>query len=98
MPTYEYLCHSCGTKSEIFHSMLEPPRTLCPRCGKSALERQIGMGSGLLFRGTGFYETDYKKTPSQAKTDVPKPEKIETKKPSEGCPPKPKEGSGSAAG
>ncbi|MBR1843944.1 MAG: zinc ribbon domain-containing protein [Opitutales bacterium] len=60
MPTYDYVCEACGQTFEIFHSMSEPARTVCPACGKSALKRKIGEGCGILFKGSGFYETDYK--------------------------------------
>jgi len=59
MPTYEYICNDCGHKFEEFQCMTEPPLQTCPRCtGK--VKRLIGRGGGLLFRGSGFYVTDYK--------------------------------------
>jgi len=59
MPTYEYICNDCGHKFEEFQGMNEPPLQTCPRCtGK--VKRLIGHGGGLLFRGSGFYVTDYK--------------------------------------
>lgn len=61
MPTYEYQCRSCGYEMEEFQSMTEPALTLCPRCNTHALVRVIGGGAGLLFKGTGFYITDYRK-------------------------------------
>ena len=61
MPTYEYLCRSCQRTSEFFQSMQDAPKTVCPYCQASALERQIGTGAGLIFKGSGFYETDYKR-------------------------------------
>jgi putative FmdB family regulatory protein len=60
MPTYEYHCGACGARVDIFHSMSEAPRKKCPECGKSKLVRQIGAGAGILFRGSGFYQTDYR--------------------------------------
>lgn len=60
MPTYDYACTACGHRLEIFHSMQEKPRKKCPACKKSRLERQIGAGAGFLFRGSGFYTTDYR--------------------------------------
>ena len=60
MPTYEYECGACGKTHEIFHSMTESARKKCPACGKLKLARQIGGGGGILFRGSGFYETDYR--------------------------------------
>lgn len=60
MPTYDYLCKACGHALELFQSMSEAPRRKCPACGKLALQRQIGMGAGIVFKGSGFYETDYR--------------------------------------
>ena len=60
MPTYDYVCKACGHELEIFQSMSESPKRKCPACGKLKLERQIGMGAGILFKGSGFYETDYR--------------------------------------
>jgi putative FmdB family regulatory protein len=60
MPTYDYLCAGCGHELEIFQSMSESPKRKCPKCGKLKLERQIGMGAAVIFKGSGFYETDYR--------------------------------------
>jgi len=60
MPTYEYRCKACGAQHEIFQSMSEAAKRKCPTCGKLALERLIGMGAGFIFKGAGFYETDYR--------------------------------------
>lgn len=76
MPTYDYLCAACGHELEIFHSMTEAPKKKCPECGKLRLSRQIGTGGGILFKGTGFYETDYR-SESYKKgeaSDKPKPD------------------------
>ncbi len=67
MPTYDYECRACGEKLEIFHSMTEVARKKCPKCGKSKLERMIGAGSGFIFKGTGFYITDYRSSDYQAR-------------------------------
>lgn len=61
MPTYDYQCQACGHEVEIFHAMTEQPRKKCPACGKNKLQRQIGLGAGIIFKGSGFYETDYKR-------------------------------------
>ena len=61
MPTYEYICAKCGHEMEAFQSMNDQPLKLCPACKRRALKRQIGGGAGLIFKGTGFYITDYKK-------------------------------------
>ncbi|MBI5416238.1 MAG: zinc ribbon domain-containing protein [Candidatus Omnitrophica bacterium] len=61
MPTYEYECSSCGHTLEVLQSMSDKKLKKCPGCGKPNLHRLIGMGSGIIFKGTGFYETDYKR-------------------------------------
>jgi putative FmdB family regulatory protein len=60
MPTYDYVCESCGHQLELFQSMSESPRRKCPACGQQKLRRRIGAGAGILFRGSGFYQTDYR--------------------------------------
>lgn len=66
MPTYDYRCSSCGYTFEEFQKMTDPLLTTCPRCSTPSLERLIGGGAGLLFKGSGFYLTDYKKTGTSA--------------------------------
>ena len=61
MPTYEYRCLKCKKKFEAFQRMSEKPLTECPKCGGKA-ERQISAGVGVIFKGSGFYQTDYKNT------------------------------------
>ena len=63
MPTYEYACPKCGHKFEFFQTMSAAPLKKCPKCGKSGVKRLIGAGAGLIFKGTGFYITDYRKGP-----------------------------------
>ncbi|HKX45948.1 MAG TPA: zinc ribbon domain-containing protein [Planctomycetota bacterium] len=60
MPTYDYACGACGATHEIFQSMSERPKKKCPACGASKLERRIGAGAGVIFKGSGFYATDYR--------------------------------------
>ena len=60
MPTYEYKCSSCGQKFEKFQSITAAPIRKCPHCGKSTAQRLIGTGAGLIFKGSGFYITDYR--------------------------------------
>ena len=60
MPTYEYECEACGHHFEEFQSMSEEPLTKCPKCGKKKLRRLFGTGAAVLFKGSGFYETDYR--------------------------------------
>jgi putative FmdB family regulatory protein len=61
MPTYEYVCTKCGHEMEAFQSMKDEPLKKCPACKRQALKRKVGGGAGLIFKGTGFYITDYKK-------------------------------------
>ncbi len=60
MPTYDYRCNACGHALEAFQSITEGAKRKCPACGKNKLERQIGAGAGILFKGSGFYQTDYR--------------------------------------
>lgn len=60
MPTYEYICENCGCEFERFQSITARPLRKCPECGKSALKRLVGTGSGIIFKGSGFYQTDYR--------------------------------------
>ncbi len=60
MPTYEYRCEKCGHAFEEFQSITAKPIKKCPKCGKLAVKRLISAGVGIIFRGSGFYETDYR--------------------------------------
>lgn len=60
MPTYDYRCSACGHEFEEFQSITAAPLKKCPACGKSKLQRLIGIGAGVIFKGSGFYETDYR--------------------------------------
>ena len=60
MPTYEYSCPKCGYVFEQFQSMNDAPLKKCPKCKKTGVKRLIGGGAGLIFKGSGFYITDYK--------------------------------------
>jgi putative FmdB family regulatory protein len=60
MPTYEYACPKCGRHFDLFQSMRDNPIRKCPKCGKLGVKRLVGGGAGLIFKGTGFYITDYK--------------------------------------
>ncbi len=74
MPTYEYACTKCGHHFDQFQSMRDEPLKRCPKCHKLALKRLIGGGAGLIFKGSGFYITDYKKKGSDSASggDAPK--------------------------
>lgn len=60
MPTYEYECTVCGHVFDVFHSMTAKPRIKCTECGGRS-KKKIGAGAGIIFKGSGFYETDYKR-------------------------------------
>jgi len=60
MPTYEYVCEGCGCKFERFQSITAKPVRTCPECGQNKAKRLIGTGGGIIFKGSGFYETDYR--------------------------------------
>jgi putative FmdB family regulatory protein len=60
MPTYEYLCDNCGYEFEKFQSITAKVLRTCPKCKKNHLKRLIGAGGGLIFKGNGFYQTDYR--------------------------------------
>ncbi len=82
MPTYEYECRECGHALEAFHAMSAPALTDCPACGKPALKKRISAGAGLLFKGSGFYTTDYRSDSYQkaakAEGGSPAPAKTES--------------------
>ena len=66
MPTYEYKCDNCGHQFDVYQSMKEDKLTKCPVCEKETLKRLIGTGGGLIFKGSGFYLTDYKNKTAEA--------------------------------
>lgn len=71
MPTYQYECDACHHGFEVLQSMTDKRLKKCPKCGKPKLFRLIGTGAGVIFKGTGFYETDYKRkdAPSDKKEE-----------------------------
>lgn len=77
MPTYEYRCKACNHEFEEFQSITAKPLKKCPSCAKLRLERLIGTGSAVMFKGGGFYETDYRsesyKKAAKADADAAKP-------------------------
>ena len=84
MPTYDYRCKSCGYEFEEFQSMSAEKMVICPKCAEPSLKRLMSSGAGLVFKGSGFYITDHRKSgePSTGKSEPPKP-KSETKKSAE---------------
>jgi putative FmdB family regulatory protein len=78
MPTYEYICGNCKHEFERFQSIKSRPIRKCPECGKLKVQRLIGAGAGIIFKGSGFYQTDYrsesykKAAESEKKSRTPK--------------------------
>ncbi len=60
MPTYDYECSDCGHRWELFQSITAKPKRKCPECGRGTARRLIGRGGGIIFKGSGFYQTDYR--------------------------------------
>ncbi len=81
MPTYEYVCAKCDHEMEAFQSMKDAPLKKCPSCKRATLRRKIGGGAGLIFKGTGFYITDYKKTSAKGADESSASSKPTDKKP-----------------
>lgn len=79
MPTYDYKCSDCGNTFELFQKMTENPLSECPKCG-GKVTRLIGPGAGPIFKGSGFYQTDYKNSSSKTNpTNNKKAESVKAK-------------------
>jgi putative FmdB family regulatory protein len=82
MPTYDYECDACGHKFELFQSISAPVEKKCPQCKKNKLRRLFGTGAAVMFKGSGFYQTDYRSDSYKKAADNDKPaseSKSETK-------------------
>src|ERR1044071_8639974 len=97
MPTYDYECDACGHPFELFQSITEPVQKKCPKCGKLKLRRLFGTGAAVVFKGSGFYQTDYRsesykkaaekeKPASESKSDSKSETKTDAKPSSESKP------------
>jgi putative FmdB family regulatory protein len=73
MPTYEYKCNACGHRFDELQSFSDAPLKKCPACKKKKLERLIGTGAAILFKGTGFYQTDYRSESYKSAANADKP-------------------------
>jgi putative FmdB family regulatory protein len=94
MPTYDYQCDACGHEMEVFQGINDPVKKKCPECGKNKLKRLFGTGAAIVFKGSGFYQTDYRsegykkaaaadsKAQSSDKGDSKGGQKSDAKKPS----------------
>jgi len=80
MPTYDYKCASCGHVFEYFQAMSDEPLSTCPKCG-GEVKRMIGGGTGIIFKGSGFYVTDNRKARSSAKSTPAKSDDSKEKVP-----------------
>jgi putative FmdB family regulatory protein len=81
VPTYEYECVRCGHRFELFQTMSEKPRKRCPKC-RGKVRRLLGTGAGIIFKGSGFYATDYRKPEkpqADQKKEKPSGEKTDSK-------------------
>ncbi len=85
MPTYGYVCNNCHHEFDAFQSITAKPLRECPACGKNALRRLIGTGAGIIFKGSGFYCTDYRsdgyKSAAKSETSGSSSSKTTEKKP-----------------
>lgn len=73
MPTYDYICDACGHEFEAFESIKADPQTDCPECREAKLRRKIGAGAAILFKGSGFYQTDYRSESYKQRAAADKP-------------------------
>jgi putative FmdB family regulatory protein len=73
MPTYDYECDACGHSFELFQSISEPVKKKCPECGKPKLRRLFGTGAAVVFKGSGFYQTDYRSDSYKKAAEKDKP-------------------------
>lgn len=73
MPTYEYECRDCHHQFELFQSITAKPITRCPKCKKNKVRRLIGKGAGIIFKGSGFYQTDYRSDHYKKQSAADKP-------------------------
>ncbi len=73
MPTYDYTCDACKHEFELFQSITAKPEKKCPKCKKNKLRRLFGAGAGIMFKGSGFYQTDYRSDSYKKAAEADKP-------------------------
>jgi putative FmdB family regulatory protein len=73
MPTYDYECDACGHTFELFQGINDPLKKKCPECGKPKLRRLFGTGAAVVFKGSGFYQTDYRSDSYKKAAEKDKP-------------------------
>ncbi len=102
MPTYDYLCDACEHEFELFQSIKDPIKKKCPECGKLKLRRLFGTGGAIMFKGSGFYQTDYRsdsyKKAAAADKKSSQPKKTESKSDSKSSSTTKKENKSSSGG
>ncbi|MFT5299762.1 MAG: putative FmdB family regulatory protein [Mariniblastus sp.] len=79
MPTYDYICDACEHAWELFQRITEDPVKKCPECGKKKAVRQFGTGAAIMFKGSGFYETDYRSDSYKKSAEADKPKTSDSK-------------------
>jgi putative FmdB family regulatory protein len=98
MPTYDYICDSCQHEFEAFESIKADPQTVCPSCSEPKLRRKIGAGAAILFKGLGFYQTDYRSDSYKARAKADKPGDSSSPPPSSSTTPAPSKSEPSKGG
>jgi len=83
MPTYDYICDACGHEFEAFESIKADPQRVCPQCHDEKLRRKIGAGAAILFKGSGFYQTDYRSASYKESAKADKPPDSPSSKPAD---------------
>jgi putative FmdB family regulatory protein len=79
MPTYDYICDACDHAWELFQKITDDPVKKCPECGKKKAVRQFGIGAAIMFKGSGFYETDYRSDAYKKSAEADKSKKSDSK-------------------
>ena len=79
MPTYEYVCEACEHEFEVFQSITAPVKRKCPKCSRPRLRRKIGSGAAVIFKGSGFYQTDYRSESYKKAAEADKPKSDSSK-------------------
>ena len=79
MPTYDYECSACNHTFEVFQGINDPVKKKCPECGKNKLNRLFGTGAAIVFKGSGFYQTDYRSEGYKKAAKADKKPKSESK-------------------
>src|SRR3954462_14256215 len=84
MPTYDYSCDACKHEFEVFEPITAEPQKKCPKCKKNKLRRLFGAGGGLIFKGSGFYQTDYRSDSYKKAAESEKPKSDDSSKSTDG--------------